>query len=203
MKSRRNVLVLLVLLIVALMAFFLQDAIQRFLVMPLAYLWWMIKTYFGVIPQVILWILLMALVVVMLISNLLSWISFGKQYQQVSRPAQGSLATLANWISNPGKGNYYKWVVANRLGKLGIDLDVNLEKRDIPDLPDLVTVTDQLPSELVKRYLKAGLEESFVDYPLPPLPFLRRKVTPFDLDVEQVVKYLESKMEARRGRKHS
>jgi hypothetical protein len=202
MKSRRYLLAILVTLIVALMAFLLQDVIHRFVVMPLAYLWWMVQTYVSVIPQVFLWILLLAIMVMMVITNMLSWISFARQFQQISKAAQSPLEILAHWISNPGKGNYYRWMVANRLGKLGVDLDVHLENRENEGLLDEVDGAGQMPSELVQRYLKAGLEESFVDYPLPPLPFLRRKVTPFDLDVEPVVKFLEAKMEARRGRKH-
>ena len=55
----------------------------------------------------------------------------------------------------------------------------------------------RIPPESVQHYLKAGLDESFVDYPLPPLPLMRRQATPFDLDVEQAIEYLESQMEDR------
>ncbi len=61
---------------------------------------------------------------------------------------------------------------------------------------------DRQPPEAVQRYLQAGLGETFVDYPLPPFPFLRKHVTPFDHDVNEVVEFLESQMEERSGKRH-
>ncbi len=46
----------------------------------------------------------------------------------------------------------------------------------------------------MQRYLKAGLDKSFVDYPLPALPFMRRKATPFDLNMDEAVEFLESRI---------
>ncbi len=51
---------------------------------------------------------------------------------------------------------------------------------------------DWNPPPGVQDYLEAGLNNSFADYPLS------RKITPFSVDVEIVVNYLESQMEMNR-----
>ena len=147
-------------------------------------------------PRRIWWILLLAVVILSVISSLLNWNSEGRTFEESSKPARGPVEILTGWISNSGReGNYYKWLIANRLGKLARVMSVRFENRVLPDHPD--------EPEAVQRYLKAGLDESFVDYPLPSIPFIRRKVTPFDLDVDEAVEFLESMMEAPSGHKHA
>ena len=202
MKSRRNQLILAGSLLLFILAFFLQDVINKAVVTPLSYAWWVLKTYYTAVPQLVVWIFLLAILAWILISNLSHWVVIGRKYQQPSKPAEGSVESLARWIADPAKGNYYKWRVANRLGKLGREMDVHLENKNHLIHTEKLEFLDNSPPETVQRYLKAGLEESFVDYPLPPFPFVSRKATPFDLEVELVVKFLESQMEARSGRNH-
>jgi hypothetical protein len=203
MKRPRILLVSAGLVVTVILAFFLQDVIRRAVINPLAYLWWVLKLYIAAVPQIVLWIFLLAVLILIVISNLLKWISIGKTYEKPSRPAQGPVEILAGWVSNSGKGNYFKWMIANRLGKLAREMSGRMQAGVFPAHPEGLGAPGQLPPEAVQRYLKAGLDESFVDYPLPPLPFMQRKATPFDLNVDEVVKFLESQMEARIGQKHS
>jgi hypothetical protein len=203
MKPRRYLIILSGILIVFIMTFFLQDVVHRAVVVPLAYLWWVLKTYYSAVPQLLMWMILLVTLVMVFITNMFRWISIGQKSRQSTKPVQGSVKILARWISNPGDGNYYKWMVANRLGNLSRDMDVPLENQPGLENTENLVDADQRKVIAVQRYLKAGLEESFVDYPLPQIPFMHRKETPFDLDVKQVVKYLESQMEVRSGKKHS
>jgi hypothetical protein len=54
-------------------------------------------------------------------------------------------------------------------------------------------------NEAVERYLEAGLNTSFVDYPSPKR-FQHSAPTPLDLDPQEAIAYLESQMELSRGR---
>jgi hypothetical protein len=202
MKRRETMLISAGLVIVVILAFFLQDVIRQAVITPLAYLWWVLKLLIGALPQFVLWIFLLAVLILIVIASLLNWISIGKIHEKPSRSAQGSVEILAGWVSNSRKGNYYKWMIANRLGKLAREMSGRMEEGRYPAHPEDLDAPGQLPPEAVQRYLKAGLDESFVDYPLPPLPFLQRKTTPFDLNVDEAVKFLESQMEARIGQKH-
>jgi hypothetical protein len=203
MRSRRILLILAGLVAVVFLAFFLQDAIQRVVVTPLAYLWWLLKLAFTAISQLLWWILLLAFLIVIVITSLVSWISIGKKSEEPAKPAQGNMEILAGWITKASEGNYYKWMIANSLAKLWGEIPGHVENRGRPAHSEGSNSIGCQPPDAVQRYLKAGLGESFVDYPLPPFPFMRKQVTPFDLDVNEVVEFLESQMEERSGRKHA
>ena len=191
------------LVVAAILAFLLQDVIRQVVVTPLAYLWWVLNLTFSAIPQLILWIILVAVLILIVISSLVSWISIGRKPAEPARPAQGNVEILAGWVSKAGEGNYYKWMIANRLGKLWNELSGRFGKGDMLATPGEANAAGQPAPEALLRYLKAGMQESFVDYPLPRRPFMRKETTPFDIDVEEAVEFLESQMEERSGRKHS
>jgi hypothetical protein len=203
MTSRRNQLVAAGVLVVFILAFFLQDVIERVVVTPLAYVWWVIKVTYAELPQLMLWILLLAGLIFILTASLMKWVSVGRKYEELHKPTPGPVEILSGWIDRSKDGIYYKWMIANRLGKLGGEVGKGLEGRGHMNGTEELDGRGRLPSEAVQRYLQAGLDESFADYPRPPLPFMRRKATPFDLDVNEAVEYLESQMEAHSGKKHS
>jgi energy-coupling factor transporter transmembrane protein EcfT len=202
MKRERTPLLLGVLLLVIILAFFLQDVIRQTVVTPLAYIWWVLKFAYTRIPQVVFWIILLAFLVLIILTNLLKWYPAGPKYDEKSRPIQGPVETLTGWLRNSLEGNYYKWMVANRLAKLWQEMSGGLEDRNLQKKPGAKAAMVQLPPEAVQRYLKAGLDKTFVDYPLPSLPFMRREATPFDIKVDEAVEFLESQMEASSGKKH-
>ena len=189
MKPRKFWLASAGFLVAIILAFLLQDIIRRMVITPLAYLWWLLNLIYATLPQLLLWILLLAGLVLLASVSLLNWYPAGRKDDQPPKPVQGPVESLANSIANTGEGNYFKWTIANRLGRLQREMDIRLGNRG------------RVPPQAVQRYLHAGLEESFVDYPLPRLPFMSKQPTPFDLDVEQAVDYLESELEARSGKK--
>jgi hypothetical protein len=190
MNRRYLWLSILGLVIAAILAFFLEDVIRRDVITPLAYLVWALRLIYSAIPQLLMWILLLAGMVLIAISSLVHWFTTGGRYEEPSLPTRGPVEVLADWIRNSRQGLYYKWVIANRLGKLAHELFLNRDDREIS------IRGRKSSSEDVRRYLKAGLDESFVDYPAPALPFVRRQPTPFDLDIKDTVEYLEAHMEA-------
>jgi hypothetical protein len=190
-KRRRLQLGSAGLLVAITLAFFLQDVIRRTVVTPLAYLWWLLNLIYATLPQLLLWILLLAGLILVASISLLNWYTGGRKYSEPPKPFLGPVESLAGWITNTGEGNYYKWMIANRLGKLKQEMDLRLGNRG------------RVPPETLRRYLKAGVEESFVDYPLPRLSFMRKMPTPFDAEVDKAVEFLESELEARIGQRHT
>jgi len=196
MKQHRLLLILVGLLVAIILAFFLKDVVRQAVVTPFAYLWWALALVYSAIPQVVLWILLLAVIILSLITSLLTGYSRERAYEEPPISTQGPVEILAGWISNSvGEGNYYKWMIANRLGKLASELSGRAGNRGFLAGPQEKAAPGRIPSEAVQRYLKAGLKESFADYPLPSLPFMHRKPTPFDLDVQEAVEFLESQMD--------
>ncbi|MCL4530696.1 MAG: hypothetical protein M1282_14960 [Chloroflexi bacterium] len=176
-------------LFLAVLAFFLRDVIYQTIVVPLAYLWWVFQFYYSLVPQLVLWILLLVGVLVIALSNFVPVMRPGRRNESNRRLAHGQVETLARLLSRVGKGNYYKWQVANRLGAIASRLS------EMSDGPRRLGVRD----EAVEKYLDAGVTTSFVDYPHPSNPFQRSAPTILDLDPSEAVDYLESQWEKNRG----
>jgi hypothetical protein len=87
------------------------------------------------------------------------------------------------------RGNYFKWQVANRLGRIVRRLG-DFSGGSVPASPD----------DTVEKYLDAGLNYSFVDFPTPRHRLIPAPKTPLDADPQRVVDYLESLMEESSGR---
>ncbi len=190
------------LVIAVILAFFLQDVIRSLVVTPLAYLTWVFKLLLSSIPQLFLWILLLAVLILLIIASLVAWIPVQKSRQKASPQSVGPVENLAGWVQKRSQGNYYKWKIANRLGNLASEMSSRHGDWWRTDRYSQRYAPGRSVQESVQRYLDAGLEESFVNYPLPPLPFIRKGATPFDLDVDLVVDFLEDQMEAFSGHKH-
>ena len=100
----------------------------------------------------------------------------------------GQVEALAGWLTRAERGTYFKWQVANRLGRIA--------KR----LGDVSGVQGRQPSDVagVEQYLEAGTNYSFVDFlarkkRFPGLTGSARSA--LDMDISKVADYLESQME--------
>lgn len=166
-------------------AYFLRDAIYQTVIVPLAYLFWMARFYYSVVPQIILWGLLLVILFMIIFSNLIPEFPFTPKPEKKHKPENGQVETLARWIIKSEKGTYFKWQIANRLGRIGLGLRETSERRG------------RFPSanEAVEKYLEAGVNTSFVDY-----PNRKSAPTPLDVDPKIVVDYLETQLEMSRGR---
>jgi hypothetical protein len=202
MKELRILMISAGLVFVVTLAILLQDAIRRLVVTPLAYVSWLLKILVSLVPQLFIWVLLLAVLILFIIANLVSWINVRESRLKASQQDVGPVEKLASWIQKRSEGNYYKWKIANRLGSLAREMSSRQGNWKQPDYHRKGEAPDQSLLESVQRYLDAGLEESFVNYPLPPLPFMRKSTTPFDLDVEVAVDFLEDQMEAFSGEKY-
>jgi hypothetical protein len=173
------------------LAFFLRDVMYEAVIVPLAYILWLLKFYYSALPQWLLWTLLIAALFFALLWNLLPESKPRRRREQTRRLIEGQVESLATWIAKSRHGNYFKWQLANRLGRIARGLD------------DSASSSALVPSgdEAVDRYLDAGLNYSFVDFPSRGNRFQRAPRTPLDLDPSKVADYLESRMENTSGRR--
>jgi hypothetical protein len=194
--KRARIFALIAALVVALiLAFALQDVIRKTVVIPLAYLWWVLGLYYRAFPQAILWAGLVALVLLMLFGSLSTEDTRKRPVERAAKPAHGPVESLAISLEKAHNGIYVKWMIAHRLGKLARDLLIQRGDRDSTKVIGPLTGRDWRPSQSVDAYLDAGLNGSFADYPRPRWPFKRIQSTPLDLNVSDVVEFLEVQME--------
>jgi hypothetical protein len=103
--------------------------------------------------------------------------------------------SLADWFTRAPEGLYFRWLIAQRLGKLSRSL-LNFNKRQVTSSGwEPLTGPNWDPPQEVATYLESGLNRSFAEFPRPRWPFQRPAPTPFDLDPTQAVEYIESHME--------
>ena len=174
-----------------LLAFVVRDLARDVLITPAAYLLWEARTVYLAVPQLVKWFVLVLLLCVTVLWQLVPEVKRSDRGRLRVYPAHGQVESLASWIARARRGNYFKWQLANRLGRMSQRLEeLSGGKNGGP-----------APANEVQSYLSAGINSSFVDFPNPRHPFQHNPPTPLDLDPARVVDYLESQTEVSRGRR--
>ena len=193
--NRRVVLAVIVFLIVAVLAYAMRESIERNVIQPLIYLWWVLGIYYDSFPQAVLWIILVGVIIMIEIGSFSAEGSTSDGKRDVHKPVQGPTESLAGWFLRAPDGLYFKWLIAQRLGKLSREL-ISFNARQSPRSDrDALHGPGWDPPDEVAAYLESGLNGSFADYPRPRWPFQRPSLTPLDLDPDTAIDYIESKLE--------
>jgi hypothetical protein len=194
--TRRQLILAGMVLSALVMSFFLRDVVERALILPLAYFWWLLGVYYSILPQFILWILLVALVAISAITTLTPRFETRARFQPPLLPPKGQIRETVEWLEKSQRGNYYKWLVANRLGRIAREILSQRDGRPASKIFGHLEGSGWDPPQKVEDYLESGLNKSFADYPRPRF-WQTAKPTPLDADPKQVIEYLEDEMKDR------
>jgi hypothetical protein len=192
--SRRDRILLAVGIILAfILAIPLRGLVWELLIVPAAHFWWQLLQFYHALPQEAYWFTL--LFVFLYIAT--GTFSGGKpkpELEHVKRAqARGEIEQLALCIEQGKGGVYFRWRVARTLGEIAISI---LEMRsNRSERLRRLKGPGWEPTPEVLQYLEAGLNESFANYP--------RKTgkTPFDIDTNEVITYLENQLETYRDKR--
>jgi hypothetical protein len=196
MTRRRRVLLVIALLIISsLLAILLRSVVYEIVILPVAFLGFQLGIWYHSLSQGIWWWLIIALVLFMLAFSLVPPEKPGKQKIISSKPKRGQVEQLAAELVRTKSGQYFKWMVANRLGKLAYQILVHRESGRIRSVFDPLAGEGWQPSHELQRYLEVGLHGSFADFPNHKNPFNPPLPTPLDHNVTEVVQFLESQVE--------
>lgn len=185
-----------VLVLSLLLAFPLRDVVQRAVVVPLAYLFWILNLFYQSTPQLVDWSLIVLAAMILLVQSLGSKPRYGVRRPSRARPAQGPVEKLAEWIHKSKGGIYFKWLVANRLGNLAYQMLVQREGDPSRSVFAPLVGADWRPSTHLQNYLETGLHGSFAEYPRARR--MSRSTSPLDLEIGEAVTFLESQLETHR-----
>jgi len=193
-RTQRLLIVSGVLIVAGLLAFPLRETIFDTVVIPAAFITWNLGLLYHSFSQGIWWWLIVFLVVFMLVFSLAKEPNFRPRTIIKSKPPQGPVENFAIWIRKAEKGIYFKWLVANRLGKLAYQILLHRESGRPRSVFAPLLGADWEPSQELRQYLETGLHGSFADFPhtgnlSTPQP------TPLDLNVNEAVAFLESQVE--------
>ena len=193
--NRRVVIGLTVLVLAATLAYAMRDAIERTVIQPLLYFWWVLGIYYESFPQALTWIILVIVIVMIEIGSFSTEVPVSDGKRDVRKPVQGAVESLAGWFQRAPDGLYFKWLIAQRLGKLSRELIAFNARQAAPSAQEALKGPGWDPPEEVAAYLESGLNGSFADYPRPRWSFQRPAPTPLDLDPATAIDYIESQIE--------
>jgi len=196
MKMYRTLALIGILVMAVLLAFPLRDSVYEAVIIPLAYVFWVLGLVYHAVHQALWWVVVIVVVLVVLSRSLLPQFRVRKRVPLKTKPIVGQVESLSVWLKKTEKGIYFKWLVANRLGKIAHQI---LAKRDTGknrSVLDPLTGTDWNPQAPLQTYLESGLHGSFADYPRGKKWFSTPAPTPLDLDMKEAIDYLESQVES-------
>ena len=193
-RWQRWLIVLGVLVVAAILAFPLRDTIFRTIVIPAAFITWNMNLFYRSFSQETWWWVVIFLVLFLLVFSLLTQPGFRPRTLLKRKPAQGPVEGFAIWLRKAEKGTYFKWLVANRLGKLAYQILLHRESGRPRSVFAPLQGQDWEPRRELQQYLETGLHGSFADFPSPSR-LAAPQPTPLDLNVLEAVDFLESQVE--------
>jgi len=187
-----------VIVIAAVLAFPLRGVVNQLILVPLAYLLWFLKLVYLSMNQVIWWFAAVFVVLLILGQSLLPDLKPVKKMIPFAKHERGNIETLALALDKSKKGIYFKWLIANRLGRLAYEILLQREHGKPRSVFAPLTSEGWEAAPEVQEYLETGLHGSFADFPNTHWnSFVPPEKTALDHDVADVVKFLESKTENR------
>ncbi len=195
MKRNHFTIISVLLILGLILAPLAYQLFHMILLVPTVNYLWGIKQVIRILPQSLYWILIVAslgmIVVILQIKNLV----MGRSKSKVAPDTKSPIKYLSENITLSEKSNYFKWVVANHLANLSLEIKYR-EKENNKNGPQDDSRMELPPPSFIKKYFNAGLQNSFMDYRKKRKLFGKSDDTPFDIQLEDVIRYLESQMES-------
>lgn len=185
-----------ILIIAGILAFLLRQAIYRMIVIPVAFIAWRLDLVYRSFSQGIWWSAIFFIVLVMLVFSLIPRQRLRHGTQLKSKPSMGQVEALAVRLRKTEQGTYFKWLVANRLGKLAYQILLQRESGRPRSVFAPLLGVDWEPTRELQAYLETGLHGSFADFPNGKHRWGAPEPTPLDLDIAEAVEFLESQVES-------
>ena len=195
LQTRRWIILVAALIVAGVLAFPLREAIYEMIVVPAAFIVWNLKLLYQSFSQGIWWWVVVFAVLFMVVFSLMPRPSTRRRMEAKSKPPLGQVEALAAWLARTDRGIYFKWLVANRLGKLAYQILLHRETGRPRSVFAPLVGTDWEPTKGLQNYLEVGLHGSFADFPDVRRPFGAPQHTPLDLEIAEAVEFLESQVE--------
>jgi hypothetical protein len=195
LRTKRLLVLFGALIVAGLLAFPLRQMIYQSIVVPAAFIAWSLSLLYRSLPQGIWWTAIVVIVLFMLLFSLIPQPKLRHRSEPKRKPPLGQVEDLAASLGKAERGIYFKWLVANRLGKLAYQMLLHRESGRPRSIFAPLVGAEWTPGEELQTYLETGLHGSFADYPHVNRPFGTPQKTPLDFDVAEAVEFLESQVE--------
>ncbi len=195
MPTRRLLIAIGILIIAGILAFPLRETIYQMVVVPVAFLAWRLNLLYRSFSQGLWWWVIVFIVLVMLLFSLMPRPKLRQGNQVKPKVPLGQVETLAGSLRKAEGGIYFKWLIANRLGKLAYQILLHRETGRPRSVFAPLLGIDWEPAKELQRYLETGLHGSFADFPEGESSFGVPQQNPLDFDIAEAVRFLEAQVE--------
>ena len=188
MNRQRLFVIIGIFIIAAVLAFPLRDAVYSMVIVPISYVLWVLNLVYHLVNQSVWWLVVIVLVIGIFARSLVKKEKIPIREPIKGRQVVGPVENLSVWMKKSRKGVYFRWLVANRLGRVAFQI---LQRRDSAtqrSVFDKLTGNGWEPPVTVQDYLEAGLQSSFTDHS-------NEKVSPLDHNVAETLDYLEEQLD--------
>lgn len=176
-----------------LLAFPLRGVVHQLIVVPLAYVLYILELLYLSLPQLVWWIGVVLIVLIILGKSLLPDIQFKRKPIQIVREERGGVESLALALQRSDRGIYFKWLVANRLGRLAQQMLTQREHGKPRATFAPLTGDGWNSTPEVQQYLEKGLHGSFAEFPNSHWNYFSTPIkTSLDQNVDEVIEFLEA-----------
>jgi hypothetical protein len=195
LRLRRSLILAGIVIIAAILAFPMRQTIYNAVVIPAAFIAWQFGLMYRSLPQIAWWWLIVVFIFLLLVYSAMPPMRPARKEVPKPQPRHGQVEDLAVWLARTKSGVYFKWLVANRLGKLAYQILVHRESGRPRTVFQPLVGEDWHPSRDLQEYLETGLHGSFSDFSSPKYPLAVQPKTPLDFEVRNAIEFLESQVE--------
>lgn len=179
-----------------LLAFFLRDIISYIVITPLVNSLWRAGHFLLGLNQFIYWVLLVSTITFIGIIAVYGRLHVQPGTKAIQNKPSGPVESMAQQIKLVDHGLYFQWLVANRLGLLA--REALLEDAPDPNHAHPLAGLDEPPPEPILAYLEGGLNRTY-SQPTAENRLNRRPRPPFNIELAEVIDYLETQMEIKQN----
>lgn len=195
LRLRRWLIMGAIVVIAAILAFPMRATIFNVIVIPLAFIGWNLGLLYRSLPEMFWWWALIVVIFFMLVFSMIPPFKPAPKARPKSAPRRGQVEDFSIWLGRTKGGVYFKWLVANRLGKLAYQILLQRESGRPRSVFAPLMGEDWEPSRELQQYLETGLHGSFSDFSGSHRPWVAQPKTPLDYEVREAVEFLESQVE--------
>ena len=192
--TRRGLILIAALIVAGILAFPLRDTVYAAVVIPVAYIMWILNLVYHTFSQGVWWWVIAFIVLFMIAFSLMPRFEIRPKSGPRPKPPRGQVESLSIGLHRAESGIYFKWLIANRLGKLAYQILLHRESGRPRSVFAPLVGADWEPTRDLQKYLETGLHGSFADFPHRGR-FSAHPPTPLDLNVAEAVDFLESQVE--------